>query len=78
MAQARPLTTVLLQEELASVERQLNQQQQSSLADMKKQGWEAADWKAKALAANQKLAGASAQVSMHWSHNLHVCSAIGE
>lgn len=44
---------------------------------MKKQGWEAADWKAKALAANQKLTAASAQVSMRWLHSAHVCSAIG-
>ena len=54
-----------MQEELALCEQQLNQHQQSSMKKVEKKSWEAADWKAKALEANQKLAKANAQVLRH-------------
>lgn len=40
----------------------MTEQQRSNLAKMEKQGWEAADWKARALESTQKLAAANAQV----------------
>lgn len=51
-----------MQDELEAVHQHLTQQQRSNLAKMEKQGWEAADWKARALEATQKLAAANAQV----------------
>ena len=52
-----------VQDELEAVHQHLTQQQRSNLAKMEKQGWEAADWKARALEYTQKLAAANAQVS---------------
>ncbi len=40
----------------------MTEQQRNNLAKMEKQGWEAADWKARALESAQKLAAANAQV----------------
>ncbi|KAL3157186.1 hypothetical protein ABBQ38_001425 [Trebouxia sp. C0009 RCD-2024] len=51
------------QDELEAVHQHLTQQQRSNLAKMEKQGWEAADWKARALEATQKLAAANAQIA---------------
>ena len=51
----------ILQEELAHAHQRLTQQQQSNTAKIEKKGWEAADWKAQALEATQKLASANAQ-----------------
>ncbi len=42
----------------------MTEQQRNNLAKMEKQGWEAADWKARALESTQKLAAANAQVHM--------------
>lgn len=42
----------------------MTEQQRNNLAKMEKQGWEAADWKARALDSTQKLAAANAQVHM--------------
>ncbi len=42
----------------------MTEQQRKNLAKMEKQGWEAADWKARALDSTQKLAAANAQVHM--------------
>lgn len=58
------IVNIALQEELALVEQQLNDQQQSSMKKMEKKGWEAADWKAKALEAGQELSAANAQVGL--------------
>ena len=55
----------MLQEKLEAVHQQLTQQQPSNLAKMEKQGWEAPDWKARALESTQKLAAANAQVPPH-------------
>lgn len=52
-----------MQGELEAVHQHLTQQQRSNLAKMEKQGWEAADWKARALESAQKLAAANAQVT---------------
>lgn len=52
-----------VQGELEAVHQHLTQQQRSNLAKMEKQGWEAADWKARALESAQKLAAANAQVT---------------
>ena len=52
----------ILQDELDAVHQHLTQQQRNNLAKMEKQGWEAADWKARALESTQKLAAANAQV----------------
>ena len=60
-----------VQDELEAVHQHLTQQQRSNLAKMEKQGWEAADWKARALESTQKLAAANAQVSVG-SCSLHV------
>lgn len=52
-----------MQDELEAIHQHLTQQQRSNLAKMEKQGWEAADWKARALESTQKFAAANAQVS---------------
>ena len=54
-----------MQEKLDIVHQQLTQQQRNNLAKMEKQGWEAADWKARALESTQKLAAANAQVQAY-------------
>ena len=51
-----------MQEQLELAHQQMTQQQRRDLARMEKQGWEAADWKARALETTQKLAAANAQV----------------
>lgn len=42
----------------------MTEQQRNNLAKMEKQGWEAADWKARALDSTQKIAAANAQVHL--------------
>ena len=57
----------------------MTEQQRNNLAKMEKQGWEAADWKARALDSTQKLAAANAQVYM-WavpSKQLDTCCLHG-
>ena len=49
-------------EELAHVHQLLAQKHNHSLSKVEKKGWEAADWKAQALEATEKLASANAQV----------------
>jgi len=48
----------------------MTEQQRNNLAKMETQGWEAADWKARALESTQKLAAANAQVHMYQVSNL--------
>ena len=52
----------IMQEQLEAAHQQMTEQQRSNLVKMEKQGWEAADWKARALDSTQKLAAANAQV----------------
>ena len=52
----------IVQEQLEAAHQQMTEQQRSNLVKMEKQGWEAADWKARALESTQKLAAANAQV----------------
>ncbi|DBA68390.1 hypothetical protein WJX79_011016 [Trebouxia sp. C0005] len=51
------------QEQLEAAHEQMTEQQRNNLAKMEKQGWEAADWKARALDSTQKLAAANAQIA---------------
>lgn len=51
------------QEQLEAAHEQMTEQQRRNLAKMEKQGWEAADWKARALESTQKLAAANAQIA---------------